>query len=342
VTDPGAGEPWRALVAFTTSNRSAYVKRCFPELARAALGDQRLDLLVALDGDDAETRAVCAEWNIPLLYSDEREGVGLSKNRVLEHFPDYDYYFFLEDDVEVLDGTVFARHVELMQASGIQHMSLYSQRGELPPSTGETIVRGQRIVHYPYGHADLNAFTRASLERVGGWHPLFATYRRWGHTEHSYRFARVGLAPAAFNVAVDLADTCIWHSPPSVTSWVGLAAVDVDGIAQPERELIQQELTHVPLQTIAASHLENRPPGQVPDLARAVRGRRGRYPLLHGADRRLAQSDFLLWRFETASAWRTRLAAFLAATVLYPNSIAVRHAAKTRLQAVYQHFRRGG
>jgi hypothetical protein len=341
VTEQPSGDGWRALVALTTSNRGAYVKRCLPHLARACVSDTRLELLVALDGDDPETREFCARWHVPLLYSEAREGVGLSKNRVLERFPGYDYYFFLEDDVEVLDGTVFARHVALMQAAGIHHMSLYSQRSELPRSTGQTVVDGQRVVHYPYGHADLNAFSRAGLERVGGWHPLFAQYRRWGHTEHSYRFPRAGLAPAPFNVAVDLADTCIWHSPPSVTSWIGLAPVDGDGIALPERKLMQEELSFVPVQTIAAFHLENPPPGRIDGLAGVLDAGRNRYPLLRGSDWRLAEADFLVWRYETARAPAVRISAVVVAAALCPGNIALRHAVKTRLQGAYHRFRSG-
>jgi hypothetical protein len=332
VTGVATDGEWRALVAFTTADRARWVRRCLPHLARACGTDPRLDLMVALDGDDGATREFCTEWAVSLLYSDTREGVGLSKNRVLESFPGYDYYFFLEDDVEVLDGAVFRRHVELMQASGVQHMSLFDPAGarEL---VGETVAAGQRIVHYRYGHADLNAFTRQGLERVGGWHPAFAQYRRWGHTEHSYRFPRNDLAPAGFNVAVDLADMCIWHSPPSVTPWVGLAKVDGDGIAEPERELMAQELAHVPLQTLAPYHVGQRTPGAAPALAASV-GSVRRYPFLHGGDLREAYADYFVWSFERGRNPLLRAGALLSALIVYPRDIALRHAVKSRLVAL--------
>ncbi|HEX3801327.1 MAG TPA: glycosyltransferase family A protein [Solirubrobacteraceae bacterium] len=326
-----AGDAWRALVAFTTSNRGVYAKRSLPHLARACLSDPRLDLVVALDGDDPETRAVCAQWHIPLIYSEAREGVGLSKNRVLKRFPDYDYYFFLEDDVEVLDGAVFARHVALMRTSGIHHMSLFDY-AEGRGLRSETSVLGQRLVHFSYGSAEFNAFTREGIQKVGGWHPLFAQYRRWGHTEHSYRFPRNDLAPAPFNVAVELAGLCIRHRPPSVTPGIGLATLDADQIAAPERELMSQALSHVPLQTLAPYHVENQPGRPAAELAQLVARSRNRYPLLRGADWRHAQGDYLVWRFETSRAPARRVAALVLAGLLHPSGIALRHAVKIRLQ----------
>lgn len=328
---------WRALVAFTTCERSGYVRRCLPQLAHACRSEPRVDVLVALDGDDPQTREFCAQWEVPLLYSDAREGVGLSKNRVLERFPDYDFYFFLEDDVEVVDGSVFARHVELMRKAGIHHMSLFTDSRSYGPC-GETIVEGRTIKHYQRGGAQLNAFTREGLQQVGGWHPLFAQYRRWGHVEHSYRFPRNGLAPGPFNVASDLVDTCICHVPPPVTKW-SADALHSDGLSKPERELMDQELTHVPLRTLASYHLEGPEPRPLVKLAGAFSGLR-RYPLLHGAERRRAYADYLSWRSRVArNPWQAA-ALLVAAGACDPTSIALRHAIKLQVVALQRRLRR--
>jgi hypothetical protein len=257
--------------------------------------------------------------------------VGLSKNRVLERFPDYDFYFFLDDDVEVIDGSVFARHVALMRAADIHHMSLFTTAHSYVP-VAETVVEGQLIRHYDYGGGQLSAFTRIGLARVGGWHPRFATYCRWGHVEHSYRFPRNNLAPAPFNVAVELIDTCIWHMPPSVTDEVGLAPLLADGISEPEREIMDQGLAHVPLQTLAPYQVDGPPPGQLIKLADAFT-RHGRYPLLKGAARRRAYADYFVWRSDIAGSSSLTLAFLLLAGAIDPTSIALRHALKVRLSA---------
>jgi hypothetical protein len=255
---------------------------------------------------------------------------------VLERFTEYDYYFFLEDDVEVLDGSVFAHHVALMRSSGIHHMALFDEDagGE---RVCESSVLGERIVHFRYGSAEFNVFTSEGLAQVGGWHPLFAQYRRWGHTEHSSRFARTGLAPAPFNVAVGLANACIRHRPASVTAWRGAADIDEHGISLPERQLIQEALTHVPLQTLASYHVSDMPPGQAVRLA-AILNQRDRYPLLSGAAHRQAIADYLVWRSSTVRG-AARVPLLLAAGLVSPRNIALRHAVKIGLLSLRDRVR---
>jgi hypothetical protein len=224
---------------------------------------------------------------------------------------------------------VFADHVEIARTTGIQHLALF-EAGGVRKQTGETRTRDHWIVHGCYGSADFNFYTAEALERVGGWHPLFAQYRRWGHTEHSYRVYRAGLAPAPFNVAEDLTGAFIWHRPPTVTAGLSVA-VDDDQIAAPERELMEQELTHFPVTTLSAVHsneVQVRPPRK---LAATLDGE-DRYPLVDGRERRQSYADYRLWEFKTARGRLRRLRALLAATAGAPRSPALRHTLKTALR----------
>lgn len=324
-----ATSTWRALIAITTCNRLEYVRRYLPHFAAHCVADPRFQLVVAIDGPDAESLAFCDQWDIPAVYSDEREGVGISKNRVLSCFADYDYYFFVEDDVELLDGSVFPAHVTLAQASSVHHFSLFERNGLRRP-TAESLIAGRKVRHGMYGGADFNFFTAEGLRAVGGWHPLFARYRRWGHTEHSYRIFRAGLAPAPFNVAADLSDTCIWHCPPTVTRVEGLA-IDGDQIAAPERELMNEQLTHVPVQTLSAVHRNDSPLGPPRRLA-ATLDAQERYPLATGAERRKCRSDYELWRYEVATSRSERLRAIAAAAWNWPGNPALKHIVKMALK----------
>jgi len=216
------------------------------------------DFVVSLDGSDPETIDYCEQYAIPLLYSEENEGVGLSKNRVIESFPDYDYYFFIEDDAELLNPEVFAIHIALSQRLNIPHFSLFdSDRIREVQSVRE--AEGYHIIGALYGGAPVNFFTREGLEKVGGFHTDFAKYKRFGHTEHSYRFYRAGLTDYPFQIIQE----CIkgyfgWHNPVSrvklnVTSSANRLFVG-------EEELIAQKLTYFPLQTLSSyhsRHLEN-------------------------------------------------------------------------------------
>jgi hypothetical protein len=323
-----AAAEYQALICMTTCRRLHHLRAYLPHFAAFTAADPRFSLLVALDGDEAETLDFCREWGVPLVYSDEREGVGISKNRVLERFPDYDYYFFLDDDVELVDGSVFPAHVDLARETGIQHFSLFARDG-VRKRTGETPVHGGTIVHGLFGGGQFNFYTGPGLKQVGGWHPRFAEYRRWGHTEHSYRFWRAGLAPAPFNVAEFLADTCIWHAPPPATQPPEVAT-DEDQIPVAERELIDQELRNVPLQTLAPHHFNGVPFGDERRLAATLAGGE-RYPIVDSTARRHCRSGFELWRFETGAGALGRARAFASAAANWPGNPALRHIVKTSL-----------
>ena len=330
----GGGEPaepqYRALVCITTCERAGYLRRYLPHFAAFCARDSRFPLLVALDGDDAETRRFCEEWQVPLLCSREREGVGISKNRVLERFPDFDYYFFVEDDVELIDGVVFPAHVELARASDIHHFSLFSEQRIGEPA-GESRIAGRRVAHSFVGSARFNFFTAEGLRQVGGWHPRFAEYRRWGHTEHSYRFYNAGLAPAPFNVATELSYACIWHLHPSVTPLSEQMPSDAEQIVAPERDLIEQHLRHVPLQTFSPYELNEVPFGGLDRLAATLDGGE-RYPLVEAEERRHCRSDYELWRYRWAKSRAGRARALLASAWQWRSNPMLRHTVKLALK----------
>jgi hypothetical protein len=141
--------------------------------------------------------------------------------------------------------------------------------------------------------------------------------------------ARAGLAPAPFNVVPELAATCIWHSPPAVTTVEGIS-MDADQIAAPERELIDQRLDHVPVTTLSPHHANRHPLGDTRKLARTL-DRGERYPLVSGRERRQARSSYGLWRASTAAGLRGRGSALVAAVLNWPANPALRHALKARL-----------
>jgi hypothetical protein len=304
------------------------LQRYLPHYAAFCESDRRFSLLVSLDGTEQGYLDFCRQWKVPLLHSADREGVGLSKNRALAAFPGFDYYFFIEDDVELVDGAVFPAHVELAAASNIHHFSLF-ERGGIRKPVGESTIAGWQVIHSRFGAADFNFFTRQGLERVGGWHPAFARYRRWGHTEHSYRFPRANLAPAPFNVAVELIDSFIWHAPPSV-SRVEDVSYSEDQISQPERELMEQELDYVQLETLSPYRLQGGLDDRPSSLASTL-DHGDRYPLVDQAERTECRSDFLLWQSTTAARRAARFGRFVQAFIAWPRNPAVRHMVKTRV-----------
>lgn len=247
----------KALICITTANRCLALKRFIWDYASFCSRNPDFRLLVSLDGNDPATIAFCRRYGFSLLYSEEREGVGISKNRVLTRFPDFDHYFFIEDDVGLKDDTVFRQHIDVAREMGLHHLSLFPP-DRLPPDTAELRTpSGRHLTGAQYGGATFNYFSNFGIRTVGGFHPMFAPYRRFGHTEHSYRFVHAGLAEYPFYVLTDCLDSMRWSDPVSVTR---IKVKTVNLIFDGEHELIQQHLTHVPVTTISAFHyLEGNP-----------------------------------------------------------------------------------
>jgi hypothetical protein len=120
-------------------------------------------------------------------------------------------------------------------------------------------AEGYHIIGALYGGAPFNFFTREELEKVGGFHTEFAKYRRFGHTEHSYRFYHAGLSDYPFQIIEECISGYIgWHEPTSRIK-VNVAASE-NRLFVGEEELITQKLTYFPLQTLSpyyTHHLEN-------------------------------------------------------------------------------------
>ena len=97
---------------------------------------------------------------------------------------------------------------------------------------------------------------------------MFAATKRFGHSEHSYRFVNAGLAKQPFAVPIDLLEGfCKWHEPLSVTR-LGARTNPATRLYPGEEKLIAEKLVHYPVKTIC----EFTPPSNLD-----IRPRRDRY-----------------------------------------------------------------
>jgi hypothetical protein len=220
-----------------------------------AQSNPEYDFIVSLDGSDSETIEYCKAHHIPLLYSDNNEGVGISKNRVIESFKDYDYYFFIEDDIELLNPEVFDIHIKLSQELDIPHFSLFEAR-RIRNQQNVLEHDGYHIIQAMYGGAPFNFFSKKGLDIVGGFHTHFAQFKRFGHTEHTYRFVHNGLSEYPFQLIEECLEGYFrWNDPISrikISVEVSENRLFVD-----EEELIAQKLKFFPVETLCAYHSLN-------------------------------------------------------------------------------------
>lgn len=240
----------RSLICMTTCNRANAVRALVWDYLRFCSNDDRFDFLLSLDGKDPQTLRYCRRHGIPVLYSQRREGVGLSKNRVLQAYPKYASYFFVEDDVALLDPGVFQIHIEVAQASGIPHFSLFPE-DRLIEEVDSTTTGPWTIRHGRYGGGAVSFFTRAGIDVVGGFDLRFAELRRFGHTEHSYRFVHAGLCRHPFNVIAQCMTGYVrWTEPGRVTRV--RVEMTQNRLYRGEADLIARQQRQRPIATLSA------------------------------------------------------------------------------------------
>lgn len=245
----------KSLICFNTYKSPELVKSFIWDYINFTHDNPMYDFIVSLDGEDKETIKYCKKFSIPLLYSEENEGVGISKNRVIQSFPEYDYYFFLEDDIELLNSKVFDIHIQLSQELHIEHFSLFEAcriRNQMDVYTH----REFHIIQAMYGGAPFNFFTKKGLETVGGFHTLFAKYKRFGHTEHTYRFVNNGLIKYPFQIIQECLDGYFkWNDP--VSRIKVNVEVSKNWLFVEEEELIEKKLTYFPITTLSPYYILN-------------------------------------------------------------------------------------
>lgn len=243
------------LICINTYNSLSLIKTFIWDYIIFTKSNTDYDFVISLDGIDRDTIDYCERYHIPLLYSEENEGVGLSKNRVIEHFPDYDNYFFIEDDVELLNSEVFDIHVSLAQKLNIHHFSLF-EADRIRNKMNVVTCENYHIIQAMYGSAQVNFFTRSGLDTVGGFHTEFAKYKRFGHTEHSYRFFHAGLSKYPFQVIEECIEGFFrWNNPKSRIN-INVEKSE-NRLFMGEEELIEKKLTFFPLQTLSEYHCIN-------------------------------------------------------------------------------------
>ena len=235
----------QTLIAVTTCGRPNLVGLYLDHIARCVREVDRVDLVLAIDGlsqaGNEESLEIALSYGVDCIVSAEAEGVGVAKNRVVGLLGGYAYYFFIDDDVEVLTSQLFSEHLSLHSKTGIHHFSLHDPRRLLDEGSPTRARDGEMIRHAMYGGAAVNFITRAALQCVGGWHACFAQLRRGGHTEHSYRIYRSGLCPAPFNLIDGLVESCVWRDPRPVVSY-NVLDVGANGLFAIENDLISQQI----------------------------------------------------------------------------------------------------
>ncbi len=201
--------------------------------------------MVAIDSADIELLNLCLNYGFECLMSKEGEGVGISKNRVLDHYSDYDHYYFIEDDVELKSPSYFVYQIEIAEGLNIPHFSMHPY-WRLKNIQSKENYDDRTVVRASFGSAQVNYFSKECLGVIGGWHKLFATVKRFGHTEHSYRIVNSGLSEFPFNYVLEFESCFKFWEPPSATQ-IKVEKDNKTSLSKMELELLKQKLSYHPI-----------------------------------------------------------------------------------------------
>ncbi|MGD9991916.1 MAG: hypothetical protein AB7S69_01345 [Salinivirgaceae bacterium] len=304
----------KSLVCITSCNRLSDVKKYIWDYINFCNKNEGFDFLLALDGNNEDYIQFCNAYEIPLLYSEEREGVGLSKNRVITKFPNYNYYFFIEDDIELLDSSIFALHIDVSKETGYPH---FISSGIQHIIGSFHTVNNKKIIKAEFGGGTFNFFTKAGLIQAGGWHTVFAKHKRYGHTEHTYRFYNAGLQPAPFLLIEETQKMTLIHPAPHVTQ---PQKRDVDDrFIKDEGELFHKKLEHYPVKTLSPYFFNGFDKNYNDTAAKFLQKKQNRrYPLLKGIKRRKALAEYYFLHLGFCNSFRCRLRIISITFFYYP------------------------
>ena len=189
-----SGENFKVGIGIITCNRPEYLTTLLESIKNCNWAD----LVIINDGDEISIPG----YDYYIINNETNLGVGKSKNKAMQHLLDKgcDYIFIIEDDMIILDETVFDKYIDAHKVSGIHHM-MFAYHG---PANKNGISGGKpcprKIIDYGNIQIALNQhcvgafcfYTRKCLEVVGLNDECYLN--AFEHVDHSYRLAKAGFS----------------------------------------------------------------------------------------------------------------------------------------------------
>lgn len=188
-------------IGIVTCNRPDYLRALLDSIKHCNWAE----LVIVNDGDHIDN---LEGYNYYLINNETNLGVGKSKNKAMQHLLDIgcDYIFIIEDDMVILDDTVFDKYIQASKVSGIQHFNYgpgspfnrkqsiqnfdLHNRDQLSnistPAPRLTIDYNECALDlYEHCAGLFSFYTKEILQKVGLNNEGF--YNAWEHVEHTYR-----------------------------------------------------------------------------------------------------------------------------------------------------------
>lgn len=180
--------------ALITCNRFDFFKKSLKSLYDASKHYENFEIVVVNDGDE-----ILEISQVELLNTTGKQGVARAKNLGFRHLLNRgcDHIFIMEDDIEIIDSSVFQKYIEASKATGILHLN-YGLHGNHNLTSFNT-PHVRKTVNYPDGTKInmysnvLGAFSyyhRSVLEEVGLMDEGY--FNALEHVKHTYDIFKAG------------------------------------------------------------------------------------------------------------------------------------------------------
>ena len=263
-------------IGIVTCNREKFLHKLLSTLKPCLENKQQNyinEWVIVNDGEPQQkpSEALWATW----INNPENLGVAKSKNKILKFLLDKqcDYIFVLEDDVEVLDCSIFKRYIEAHEISGIHHFNygpgspfnriqkdvpnfdlhnrhLLNQESEPNPKMVIQYSPNCEVALYEHTVAMFSFFTSKAIEAAGFFPEVYNNC--WEHVDHTYQIIKANLHPPFWWFA-DIADS---HKLLKVSD----TAIKESTIAKDNQEWMKNVLSGREIYKSRHGHYPNQPP----------------------------------------------------------------------------------
>ena len=130
--------------------------------------------------------------NIVIIRNTENKGVGYSKNRIMKYFYEagYDYFFTLEDDINIKSPDVFMKYIETSLKTGYEYIN-FALHGDHNPTCRYVVKHGFTFKVYPNIVGAFTLYTPKLIDKIGYHDEKFINAME--HVEYTYRASLAGL-----------------------------------------------------------------------------------------------------------------------------------------------------
>lgn len=130
--------------------------------------------------------------NVKIIINESNSGVGVSKNKIMKYFYDknYDYFFTLEDDIDIINQDVFLKYIECSQKTGFDYIN-FALHGDHNSTCSYANKNNYIYKIYPNIVGAFTLYTPKLIEEIGYHDEKF--FNAMEHVEYTYRASLKGL-----------------------------------------------------------------------------------------------------------------------------------------------------